>query len=244
MGRLSTGTAHRDTEARNFVSSRKKWSQCLSVSVCRGSATVATWLVAATFIGWQAPLSAQQLLDRVVARVNSYAITLSDVNAALAVGVIEAPEGAEREGTAIERLIDRQLLLSEVARFAPAEPDAAAVDREVAAMRARAGPGLAAVMQATGLDEPRLRDIARDTLRIQAYLNQRFGTTMQVSEDEVSRYYQAHPSEFTREGRLIPFPEAEPAARRRAAAVRRAATILQWMTDLRQRAEVVKPTAQ
>jgi hypothetical protein len=216
---------------------------CLGVSVCRLSEGIATWLIAATFIGWQAPLHGQQLLDRVVARVNNYAITLSDVNAALGVGVIEAPEGADREGTAIERLIDRQLVLSEVARFAPPEPDAAAVDREVAAMRARAGARLPAVMQATGLDEPRLRDIARDTLRIQAYLNQRFGTTVQVSEDEVSRYYQGHASEFTRDGRLIPFVEAEPAARQRAAAVRRDATILQWMTDLRQRVEVVKPTA-
>jgi hypothetical protein len=133
-------------------------------------------------------------------------------------------------------------VLAEVARFAPPEPDAAAVDREVAALKARAGAGLPAVMQATGLDEPRLHDIARDTLRIQAYLNQRFGTTVQVSDDEVSRYYQGHPAEFTRDGAVIPFAEAEPAARQRAARVRRDATIAQWLADLRQRAEVVQPT--
>jgi hypothetical protein len=197
------------------------------------------WLVVAAFMAWLPVATAQQLLDRVVARVNNVAVTLSDVNAALAVGVVEVPEGPGREAAAVERLIDRQLVLSEVARFAPPEPDTAAVDREVAAMKARAGTSFDAVMRATGLDEPRLRDMARDTLRIQAYLDQRFGTTVQVSDEEVSRYYKEHPSEFTRDGSAIPFSDAEPAARQRAATARRDATIDQWMIDLRERAEVV-----
>jgi hypothetical protein len=193
-------------------------------------------------MGWPALGLAQQLLDRVVARVNNSAITLTDVNAALAIGVVEVPEGPGRETTAIDRLIDRQLVLSEVARFAPAEPAAAAVEGEVAAMKARAGASFDAVMQATGLDQPRLRDMARDTLRIQAYLDQRFGTTVQVSDEEVSRYYREHPSEFRRDDSTIPFSEAEPVARQRAATARRNATIALWMIDLRARAEVVRPS--
>jgi hypothetical protein len=206
---------------------------------CRGKIP-AIVLVATALMEWTSALAGQQLLDRVVARVNNYAITLSDVNAALAVGVIDAPAGEGREAAATERLIDRQLVLAEVARFAPPEPDMAAVDREVAAMKAHAGAGLGAAMEATGLDEPKLRDLARDTLRIQAYLNQRFGTTVQVSDEEVNRYYQAHHSEFMRDGTVMPFAEAEPAARQRAAAARRDATIAQWMSDLRERAEVVR----
>jgi hypothetical protein len=190
---------------------------------------------------WLSPLSAQQLLDRVVARVNGSAITLSDVNGALALGVINAPAGAQQEAAATEQLIQRQLVLAEVARFAPPEPDPAAVDREVAAMKARAGARLPTVMLTTGIDEARIHDMARDMLRIQAYLNQRFGTTVQVSDDEVMQYYRAHPSEFVRNGMPIPFEEAEPTARQRAAAARRGATIGQWMTDLRGRADVALP---
>ena len=189
---------------------------------------------------WLSPVSGQQLIDRVVARVDNYAITLSDVNAALALGVVEAPPGESRQATAIRRLIERQLVLAEVARFAPAEPAAAVVDAEVEAMRARAGDRLAAVMESTGLDELRIREMARDTLRIQAYLNQRFGTTVQVSDEEVTQYYRAHPEEFTRNGMLLPFGEAEPLARQRAAGERRAATIAQWLKDLLARAEVVE----
>jgi hypothetical protein len=192
------------------------------------------------FMGCVPTLSAQQLLDRVVARVNGYAITLSDVKAALALGVVDVPPGAGDQAT-VDRLVDRQLVLAEVARFAPPEPAPAAVAREVAAMTARTGGRLAAVMQATGLDEARVRDIARDTLRIQAYLNQRFGPTVQLTEEEVLQYYRIHPEEFTRDGRLMPFAEVNELARERAAAERRALTIAQWMRDLRSRAEIAIP---
>ncbi|MBI3048913.1 MAG: hypothetical protein HYY76_11460 [Acidobacteria bacterium] len=186
------------------------------------------------------PLSAQQLLDRVVARVNGIAITLSDVKAVLALGLVDVPAGAGEE-VAVERLIDRQLVLAEVARFAPPEPSPAAVAREVAAITERSGGRLAAIMEATGLDEGRLRDIARDNLRIATYLDQRFGPTVQLTEEEVLQYYRMHPEEFTRDGRLMPFVDADELARERAGAERRAATIAQWMRDLRGRADIVKP---
>jgi hypothetical protein len=198
-------------------------------------------LVVAALMLCLSPVSSQQLLDRVVARVNGIAITQSDVSAALALGVISGADGAD-DGATVEQLIRRQLVLAEVARFAPPEPDPALVDREIAAMKMRAGARLSQVMQSTGIDETRIRDLARDTLRIQAYLNQRFGTTVQVSDEEVRQYYRAHPAEFARNGSPIPFEEAEADARQRAAAARRNATIDQWMMDLRGRADVTIPS--
>ncbi len=120
------------------------------------------------------PAHGQQLLDRVVAHVDGTAITLTDLNAAIGLGVVDAPAGSDAKA-ALERLIERQLVLSEVARFAPPEPPAAAVDGEVAAMTARTGGRLKDVMDATGVDDTRIREMARDTLRIQAYATQRFG---------------------------------------------------------------------
>ena len=188
------------------------------------------------------PVFAQQLLDRIVARVAGATITLTDVTAAIELGVVEAPEGPNRLTSATELLIDRQLALAEVARFAPPEPDAKEVERELSAMLERVGPRLNVVMASTGVDETRVREMARETLRIEGYVNQRFGTTMQVSAEEVTEYYRTHPDEFTRNGMLLPFEEAEPIARQRAGAERRAATIAQWMRDLRARAEIVVPT--
>jgi hypothetical protein len=96
-------------------------------------------------------------------------------------------------------------------------------------------------MVSTGIDEAGIREIARENLRIQAYLNQRFGANVQLTEEEVARYYRIHPEEFTRGGMLLPFTEAEPVARERASAERRALTVSQWMRDLRARAEISRP---
>jgi hypothetical protein len=192
------------------------------------------------WLGRLPPLSAQQLLDRVVARVNGTPIMLTDVNAALGLGLVQLAAGEDPQAAATRQLIERQLILAEVARFAPPEPDAAAIEREAAALRARAGARLDMLMQSTGVDEQRIRDLARESLRIQAYLGQRFGANLQVSDVEVEQYYRAHPEEFTRNGVLISYEEAAAVARERASALRRSALVAQWLRDLRARADVTE----
>lgn len=206
-----------------------------------GLALVALCLcVSVVWLGRLPPLSAQQLLDRVVARVNGTPIMLTDVNAALGLGLVQLAAGEDPQAAATRQLIERQLILAEVARFAPPEPDAAAIEREAAALRARAGARLDMLMQSTGVDEQRIRDLARESLRIQAYLGQRFGANLQVSDVEVEQYYRAHPEEFTRNGVLISYEEAAAVARERASALRRSALVAQWLRDLRARADVTE----
>jgi hypothetical protein len=74
------------------------------------------------------------------------------------------------------RLIDRALELDEVDRYAPPEPSAEAVDREVQVVRARfpSAAGFDAALARAGLDLQRLRETVRENLRVQAYLDQRF----------------------------------------------------------------------
>jgi len=183
------------------------------------------------------PLGAQQLLDRIVARVSGQFVTLTDLRAAVALGVVDVPEGAD-ELEAIRPLVDRHLILAEVERFAPPEPAAAVVAQETAVLIAHVGPRLDAVMASTGIDDAGIRSIARDSVRIRAYLDQRFGTAEQLTEGEVARYYQIHPGEFTRDGTLMPFDQAEPLARQRAGSERRASILAQWTGDLRARGDV------
>jgi len=185
-----------------------------------------------------AALGAQQLIDRVLARVGTNPVTMTDVRIAVELGLVDG-SGENRQTAALDRTIDRQLQLNEVARFTPPEPPASAVAEEVAAMKMRAGTGLSALMTSTGLDEARLQQLARETLRIRAYIAQRFGTTVQATEDEARKYYEEHPEEFTRDGVRMPFEGAETLARQRASAERQRVTIDQWVRDLRMRAEVV-----
>lgn len=195
-------------------------------------------LVVSGFSRTVTPVFAQGvLIDRLMARVNGTPITLTDLQMARGLGVVE---GAT-DGEALPRVIDRQLMLGEVARFPPPEPDPAAIDAQAAREREAAGPRLPALMAATGLDEVRLRDMARDTLRIRGYIDQRFGTAVQVTDSEAELYYQTHPGEFLRQGVAIPLEEALPTARERANTERRTAQVDRWLGDLRNRADVAVP---
>jgi hypothetical protein len=179
----------------------------------------------------------EQLLDRILARVSGNEVTLTDLQTARAFGVVTGPT----EAMALERLIDRHLLLVEVARFPPPDPPETAVATEVTREKAVAGPRLPELMASTGTDDARLHDMARDTLRIEAYIDQRFGTSMQVTDDEAAAYYGAHPDEFRRNGAAIPFEEALPVARERASIERRKEQVQRWMYDLRGRADIAIP---
>ena len=212
--------------------------ESLSASVCRDRRGRWHWLVVAAFAGWLSPAYAQ-LLDRVVARVGGVAITQTDVDAAVGLGVIEADAG---DSSPTQQMIERRLVLAEVQRFPPDAPADEAVDGFVARMKARAGGGYEALLKRSGLDEQRVRELARDTLRIQAYIDQRFGTSAQVSQQEAREYYDARPGEFTRNGVLAPFETVEPAARQAVSAERRRADVARWLRDLRARGNVILVT--
>lgn len=132
---------------------------------------------------WLQPASAQ-LLDRVVARVDSSVIMLSDLRAAVALGVVD--QGAD--AAALDALIERQVMLAEVARFPAPEPADAAIEELAAMMKAHVGPNLQMMVKTTGIDEPRIRELARDTLRIRAYVRQRFGAAATLDAPDVRQW--------------------------------------------------------
>jgi hypothetical protein len=142
---------------------------CLSTSAAR---VIKSFF--ALFVSFVVQTSAQQLLDRVVARVGAVAITQSDVDSALAFGIIE-PKTAEGRDP-VKQMVDRRLILDEVTRFPPPEPTEDAVNQQLGKMKAAAGAQAAAVMKRTGVDEKRLSEFARETLRIERYIAQRFGS--------------------------------------------------------------------
>lgn len=135
-----------------------------------GRLRATAWAVIAGLTAFDA--MAQQLLDRVVARVNGTPLFLSDVRAAAGLGLVEGADEAEQ----VRRMVRRQVLLTEVARFPPPEPPAADIAAEVARMTGRLRDA-AAFQREQGLSDLEVRSLARDSLRIDAYLAQRFGGT-------------------------------------------------------------------
>jgi hypothetical protein len=117
-----------------------------------------------------------ETIDRVLAVAAGHVIMLSDVTAALEFGWVTPDASSDPVREVLSKLIDRELVLAEVDRYAPPEPSDEAVDREVATVRARfpSASAYEAALARTGIDEKHLRDTLRQNLRIRAYQDQRF----------------------------------------------------------------------
>ena len=178
-----------------------------------------------------------QIIDRILAVVDSAIILQSDVQLAMRFGLVPSAGGPDPTSAVLDRLIDRQLILAEVARYAPPDPAEAEIDRHIADIRARAGGEFDAVLLAGGIGVDQLRRDVRDDLRIDAYLQQRFGA-IQPTEDEILQYYRDHTASFSQNGVVRSFDDAHDVARAALIADRRGATIRDWLSGLRRRANV------
>jgi hypothetical protein len=174
------------------------------------------------------------MLDRLLATVAGQPITLSDARAARLLRDTAAGLDDER---LVSSLVDRELMRTEVERYAVANPPDAAIGERLHAAAVRAGgdaPFSAALARA-GLSSAQARAIVRDDLRIEAYLDQRFASTSQPTEDEVVSYYRIRHPEATVEA---PSAEALAGARRDLARERRQKIVEEWLSGLRRRAEI------
>jgi hypothetical protein len=122
-----------------------------------------------------APVAAETI-DRVLAVVAGQLITLSDVVGVRDLGIVPATAGGDPVGSVLTRLIDRELMLAEVDRYAPPEPENAEIEREFALVRARfpSDKAFNDALTRSGFDAAHVREIVRQNLRLRAYLDQRF----------------------------------------------------------------------
>jgi hypothetical protein len=193
-----------------------------------------------------------QIIDRILAVVDGVIIMQSDVAAAIRLkrvpsaggpstssGSSRASSGDATDPTAaaLDRLIERQLILAEVDRYAPPDPAEADIDRHLSDLRSQAGAEFDRILLLSGIGVEQLRREVRNDLRIQAYLQQRFGA-IQPTEEEILQYYRDHPVSFSVNGTVRSFDDAHDVARAALIAERRGETIRDWMSDLRRRANV------
>lgn len=182
-----------------------------------------------------------QVIDRVMAVVNGSVITQSDVEAVLRFGLMTPRPVAD----VVERLIDRRLTIVEVNRYSPPEPATALIDARLDEVRRRfqSDERFERTLLEVGVGEDQLRAYLRDSIRIQAYLRQRFGAAYQPPDADILQYYRTHPEEFTRNGVLLGYGEAYDDARAALIVHRREEQIQQWLSNLRRRADIVQTSA-
>jgi hypothetical protein len=204
-----------------------------------GFASAKVLLICAAVLAPASIVAEAEIIDRVLAVAAGQVIMQSDVTAARDLGRATA-ESADPIGEILRQLIDRALVLAEVERYAPPEPDEAAIVREVEAIRARTARigDYDALLARSGIDERHVRQLVREDLRMEAYLAQRF-TIAPPTDEEVARFYRDNAQLFP--GGLEPTssPSARAAVVEAAVAARRRTIVADWVAGLRRRAEVV-----
>src|SRR5262249_34551283 len=150
-----------------------------------GWAGQAGWSILAAALLLHAAIANAETVDRVLAVVAGQLIMLSDVTAVRALGIITPEPAADPIGSVLTQLIDRELMLAEVDRYAPPEPEAIEIDREVAGVRARfpSQQAFEQTLARSGFDVTHVRELERQNLRLRAYIEQRFT----VPENDVAR---------------------------------------------------------
>jgi|SoiMethySBSTD1v2_1073268.scaffolds.fasta_scaffold393716_2 peptidyl-prolyl cis-trans isomerase SurA len=184
-----------------------------------------------------------EVIDRVLAVVNGHLITLSDVRRVVDLGLANTGRTTDATDVVLSQLIDRRLVLEEVERYAPPEPDQAAIgERMISIQQQLSGPaGLEARLAVLGVDRSWLEQWVRDDLRIHAYIEQRFSGAMEATDDEIENYLREHTGDFVRGGQPLPAGEAQAIARERVTAARRQSLTIDWLEGLRKRAEIARP---
>ena len=181
-----------------------------------------------------------QVIDRVLASVDGRLVTLSDVRVTMATGLVEEATVEQ----ALDRWVDRLLVLQEVDRFAPPEPAASDVDSRVDAALARLGSAddVSRRLDDLGVSREWVRQWVRDDLRIAAYVEQRFSGALEPTGEELENYYRQNRKEFQRGGVEMPASDAQALARERVKASRRRVLMADWLDGLRRRATIVRPS--
>lgn len=181
----------------------------------------------------------QELLDRTLALVGGQPITLSDARAAMTLGLVASDRSADPIPGVVGRLVDRELVLREVQRYAPPAPSESAVSARLDEIHKRVtgDAPLASVLDRFGFTEARLVAWVRDDLRTQAYLAQRFASASTPSDAQIAAAYNASRAEFDARGQT--YEQATPVLRERLTESRRNDLIADWLSDLRRRTDIV-----
>ena len=184
-------------------------------------------------------LAQLELIERTLALVGGQPITLSDARAAVVFGLVTVERPSDDTPAITGLLVDRELILREVQRYAPPAPTDAAVDARLDEIRSRFrdAAGFTRALDLHGFTEVRLRAWIRDDLRTVAYLAQRFASASMPTDTEISTAYARSRAEFDAAGTT--FEQATPVIRERLIGARRAELIDDWLSDLRRRTDVV-----
>lgn len=135
--------------------------------------------------------AAQEVVDRIVARVENDVILLSDVRA-LARYQQFLDGKQETDDQILDRLIDQWIVRSEAEASRSPHPSEADVDRGLSRIRDSfaSGEEYQARMKQAGLSEQNVRAMVASQLYLSNYLDSRFRAAVRIDPKEIEGFYQ------------------------------------------------------
>lgn len=134
--------------------------------------------------------SAQQVVDRIVARVEDDIVCLSELRE---LGQFQRLAGgqAESDEKLLDRLLDQWIVKTEADAAHFSFPNDTDVDRQVELLRKQFAPPEAfeGRLREAGLSMPRLRRMVAEQLYLARYLDYKFRPAVPIDQAEIEKYY-------------------------------------------------------
>jgi len=133
---------------------------------------------------------AQELVDRIVARVENEVILLSDVHE-LAEYQVFADGKAESDAQILDRLIDQWIVRTEASAARFPQPSDEEVERSLARLKSSfsTAEAFAERKKQSGLTEEEIRRELKSQLYLSNYLDSRFRASIQIDEMAIEDFY-------------------------------------------------------
>jgi hypothetical protein len=134
---------------------------------------------------------AQQVIDRIVARIENDVILLSDVRL-LSRYQLFVDGKSESDAEILDRLIDQWIVRNEANVARTPKPSEAEIDRGLQRLQQSfdSKDDYEARRKLAGLSEAGVRRLAADQLYLNNYLDSRFRASVQVNEQAIEAFYQ------------------------------------------------------
>jgi hypothetical protein len=141
-------------------------------------------------LAWPAP-RAQEVIDRIVARVENDVILLSDVRL-LAHYQLLVDGKSENDPEILDRLIDQWIVRNEAAVAHTPQPSDADIDRGLQRLQKTFASinDYEARRKLAGLSEAEVRQLTATQIYLDSYLDSRFRPSVQVDEKTIEDFYQ------------------------------------------------------
>jgi len=193
-------------------------------------------------------LSAGEVLDRVVATVNGHPILLSDVSDELRYEcLLSGREPAQcdlaQTGQALDRLLDQELLREQMGDSQIKPPRAEEVEKQIESLKAdllRGHPreSWETLLSGYGLSEKFIQQRISGELRELVFLDARFRPAIQVTPEEIERYYKEQVVPRVKEGDPMGLAQATGKIREILVQDKMNQMLDSWLETLRRQAQI------